>query len=87
MFLIYCNEDRSYVIVEENKAIFEDDVKKDDNIQFFHCNKIYTGCVIRRSSKYNSNIINFLAIKSSTYYNYINEEYHCIIITELIVIV
>jgi len=49
MFLVYCREDRSYLIVEENKAIFEDGVKKDDEIQFFHSNKMYTGCVIGRS--------------------------------------
>lgn len=47
MFLVYCKEDRSYLIVEENKAIFEDGDKKDDEIQFFHSNKMYTGCVIR----------------------------------------
>lgn len=49
MFLVFCEEDSSYLIVEETKAIFEDGVKKDDTIQFFHCNKMYTGCVIERS--------------------------------------
>jgi len=57
MFLVFCEEDRSYLIVEESKAIFQDDVKKDDKIQFFHYNKMYTGCVIGRSGTiYDSNI-------------------------------
>lgn len=53
MFLVFCEEDRSYLIVEKSKAIFQDDVKKDDKIQFFHCNKMYTGCVIGRSDDEN----------------------------------
>jgi len=57
MFLVFCETDHSYLIIQENKAIFEDGVKKGDEIQFFHCNKMYTGCIIGRSGTvYNLNI-------------------------------
>lgn len=49
MFLIYCEEDRSYLIVEEEKAIFEDNIRTGENIQFFHNNELYTGSIIMRS--------------------------------------